>query len=234
MGLNFPGIISPFLLQQFGGIQDLAPGLTAGGQYSLSGIPSTNINMNPTTPMPFIQQFAATSPASPLDLGAQQEQPNQPMQMATGGSTTQKAYNPYDVSSGISGSLTPGLTRARLEYILTGLPQSKAEGGHIEGHNPQFFSEGGLGSMDNTFVQGDGDGTSDQVPAMLANGEFVIPADVVSGLGNGSNDAGAEVLHEFLKVIREHKHSANSDKLPPKSKGALAYLTNAKRKVKVA
>jgi hypothetical protein len=228
------GIISPFLIQEYGGIQNLAPGLTTGGQYSLSGIPSTNTNMNPTTPNSPLQQFAPTSPASPLMLGAPQQQPQGPMQMSTGGSTSQKAYNPYDVSSGISGSLTPGLTKSKLDYLLTGLPQNKAEGGHIEGHNPQFFSEGGLGSMDNTFVEGDGDGTSDQVPAMLANGEFVIPADVVSGLGNGSNDAGAEVLHEFLKVIREHKHSANSDKLPPKSKGALAYLTNAKRKVKVA
>jgi hypothetical protein len=88
--------------------------------------------------------------------------------------------------------------------------------------------------MENTFVKGEGDGTSDQVPAMLANGEFVIPADIVSGLGNGSNDAGAQVLQEFLKVIREHKHSAKANKLPPKSKGPLAYLTNAKRKVKVA
>ena len=225
--------ISPFLIQQYGGIQDLSPGLTAGGNYSLSGIPNTTENMNSMIPNSPLQQFAATSPASPLEIGGPQ-QPDQPMQMATGGSTSQQGYNPYDISSGISGSLTPGLTKARLDYLLTGLPQNKAEGGSIEGHNPQFFSEGGLGSMDNTFVQGEGDGTSDQVPAMLANGEFVIPADVVSGLGNGSNDAGAEVLHEFLKAIREHKHSANSDKLPPKSKGALAYLTNAKRKVKVA
>jgi hypothetical protein len=224
-------IISPFLLQQYGGIQDLAPGLTDGGKYSLSGIPSTDINMNPMMPNNPLQQFASTSPPSPLELGAQQ-QPDEPIEMATGGSTN--AYNPYDVSSGISGSLTPGLTKARLDYLLTGLPQSHAEGGMIEGHNPQFFSEGGLGSMENTFVEGEGDGTSDQVPAMLANGEFVIPADIVSGLGNGSNNAGAEVLQEFLKVIREHKHSAEANKLPPKSKGPLAYLTNAKRKVKVA
>jgi hypothetical protein len=228
------GVISPFLLQQYGGIEDLSPGLTGGGDYSLSGIPSTDTNMNPMTPNFPLQQFASTSPPSPLELGAQQ-QPNEPIQMASGGmASEQKAYNPYDVSSGISGSLTPGLTKARLDYLLTGLPQNKAEGGSIEGHNPQFFSEGGLGSMENTFVEGEGDGTSDQVPAMLANGEFVIPADVVSGLGNGSNDAGAEVLQEFLKAIREHKHSAKADKLPPESKGPLAYLTNAKRKVKVA
>jgi hypothetical protein len=108
---------------------------------------------------------------------------------------------------------------------------SRAEGGSIPGHDPQFYSEGGLSSMDNRFVQGEGDGTSDGVPAMLANGEFVIPADVVSSLGNGSNEAGAGVLDQFLKSIRDHKHSKGSKGLPPDSKGPLAYLTDAKRKV---
>ena len=100
-----------------------------------------------------------------------------------------------------------------------------------EGHNPQFFSEGGLGSLHNRFVQGAGDGTSDSIPAMLANGEFVIPADVVSSLGNGSNDSGAHVLDAFLKTVREHKQKHDAKHLPPDSKGALAYLLQAKQKV---
>ena len=110
-------------------------------------------------------------------------------------------------------------------------PQEYAQGGDVEGHNPQFFSEGGLGTLDNTYVKGDGDGTSDSVPAMLANGEFVIPADVVSKLGNGSNDAGADVLGEFLATIRSHAQNHDPKELPPESKGALAYLLDAKRKV---
>jgi hypothetical protein len=81
-------------------------------------------------------------------------------------------------------------------------------------------------------VQGAGDGTSDDVPAMLANGEFVIPADVVSALGNGSNESGAHVLDEFMQVIRSHKQKHDPKKLPPNSKGPLAYLKEAKRKVK--
>lgn len=67
---------------------------------------------------------------------------------------------------------------------------------------------------------------------MLANGEFVIPADVVSSLGNGSNDSGAKVLDEFLRVIRDHKRKADAKHLPPDSKGPLSYLTDAKRKVR--
>ena len=106
-----------------------------------------------------------------------------------------------------------------------------AEGGQIE-HNPQFFSEGGLGSLDNRYVKGEGDGTSDSVPAMLASGEFVIPADVVSGLGNGDNDSGAEVLDKFMKAIRKHKRAADPSQLPEDSKGPLAYLQEAMTKVR--
>ena len=99
-----------------------------------------------------------------------------------------------------------------------------------EGHNPKFFSEGGLSSMENRYVTGDGDGTSDSIPAMLANGEFVIPADIVSGLGNGSNDAGAEILNAFMETIREHKQKHDAKNLPPNSLGPLAYLKQAKQK----
>jgi hypothetical protein len=67
---------------------------------------------------------------------------------------------------------------------------------------------------------------------MLANGEFVIPADVVSKLGNGSNDAGANVLDEFLSTIREHAQKHNPKELPPDSKGPLAYLAEANKKAR--
>ena len=134
--------------------------------------------------------------------------------------------------------LKPGIVRGHGNYTMPGYPFGQlwrigmAEGGEVEGHNPEFFSEGGLNSLENRYVKGDGDGTSDSIPAMLANGEFVIPADVVSGLGNGSNDSGAKVLDEFLKTIREHKQKSGTDKLPPDSKGPLGYLLEANKKVK--
>jgi len=39
-------------------------------------------------------------------------------------------------------------------------------------------------------------------PARLADGEFVVPADVVSGLGNGSTDAGAKHLYSMMDKVR--------------------------------
>ena len=58
---------------------------------------------------------------------------------------------------------------------------------------------------------GVGDGMSDDIPAIidqeqpaaLSEGEFVVPADVVSHLGNGSSNAGARMLYDMMATIRE-------------------------------
>jgi len=60
------------------------------------------------------------------------------------------------------------------------------------------------------MLKGPGDGMSDSIPATiagkqparLANDEFVVSADVVSGLGNGSSDAGAKQLYKMMDRVR--------------------------------
>jgi len=78
-------------------------------------------------------------------------------------------------------------------------------------------------------VVGKGTGQSDDIPALLSDGEYVIDADTVAALGDGSNKAGAKLLDEFRELIREHKRSASADKIPPKAKSPLAYLKEAKK-----
>jgi hypothetical protein len=112
------------------------------------------------------------------------------------------------------------------EQVVPAYAQGGLTGMHPMGE-PQFFSQGGLGNM---HVQGDGDGTSDSVPAMVAKDEFVLPADVVSSLGNGSSEAGASVLDQFVEIIRQHKQSNQPSELPPQSKGPLEYLSSAMKK----
>lgn len=69
------------------------------------------------------------------------------------------------------------------------------------------------------YIDGPGDGTSDDVPARLAKNEFVIPADVVSSLGNGSSDAGADKLYDMMHKVRTQRAPAMAKgKLPPKAK----------------
>lgn len=73
----------------------------------------------------------------------------------------------------------------------------------------QNFAAGGLSNVPR-FLSGGGDGMSDSIPASindrqparLADGEFVIPADVVSHLGNGSSKAGAKQLYAMMDRIR--------------------------------
>ena len=67
----------------------------------------------------------------------------------------------------------------------------------------KFAAKGG-------YLNGDGDGMSDSIPATidgkqparLADGEFVVPADVVSHIGNGSSKAGSKRLYKMLDKVR--------------------------------
>jgi hypothetical protein len=105
-----------------------------------------------------------------------------------------------------------------------GLMQGYAVGGYAVG--------GGLGSLGTysdggRLLKGPGDGVSDSIPATigrknqparLADGEFVIPARIVSELGNGSTDAGAKKLYAMMdrvqrargKTTGKNKVAANS------------------------
>jgi hypothetical protein len=78
--------------------------------------------------------------------------------------------------------------------------------GFAHGGMPEYKAGGKL-------LEGPGDGMSDDIPAVirgkgvqraaLADGEFVVPADVVSHLGNGSTKAGAKKLYDMMARIRE-------------------------------
>ena len=141
------------------------------------------------------------------------------------GNNTNPALDLYNIPTNPATMVAPQTqTQAQPQTFAMG---GYAQGGEYQEHNPSFFSEGG---MENRYVQGDGDGTSDDVAAMLADGEFVIPADVVSRLGNGSSNAGAHVLDQFLEVVRADKNDHDPHELPPDSKGPLAYLAMAQKK----
>ena len=63
------------------------------------------------------------------------------------------------------------------------------------------------------YLNGETDGMADEVranidgvqEARLSDGEYVIPADVVSHLGNGNSEAGAKVLDRFLSKVRKER-----------------------------
>jgi hypothetical protein len=58
----------------------------------------------------------------------------------------------------------------------------------------------------NSFaVNGPGSGRSDDIPAMLSDGEYVMDAETVALLGDGSPQEGADRLDKFRKNVRQHK-----------------------------
>jgi hypothetical protein len=123
----------------------------------------------------------------------------------------------------------------QLAALLQSRGMHLAEGGRADHEHPEYdgtpvFRTGGLEGLGGKYVEGKGDGTSDDITAMLANGEYVFSADVVSALGNGSNKAGAKELDHMVQAIRSRARSAPPDKLPPDAKAPLEYLKSSKGK----
>lgn len=133
----------------------------------------------------------------------------------------QPAYVPY------SGSSAPVMGRQNFQSsYTTGAPQSRTPdpksgdvdlneweatlpgGGSDSG--PDAFAQGGQAKSPR-YLQGITDGMADKLatsidgeqPAALSHGEFVIPADVVSHLGNGNSEAGANELYRMMDRVRK-------------------------------
>lgn len=100
-------------------------------------------------------------------------------------------------------------------------------GGALSGGMPTL-AHGGMFSQQGQVQMGTGTkGQADKVPAMLSEDEFVMPADVVSSLGDGSSNAGGGVLKQFVANVRAHKGKIGSDGMPPKAKSPEQYLRRA-------
>jgi hypothetical protein len=128
-----------------------------------------------------------------------------PNAIDTGGSLSKFKYDPNNYS--------PDVVR----------PPSPVYQANYSGMAGAGYAEGGIASLASgeisdlgsysdggRLLKGPGDGMSDDIPAKigdkqearLADGEFVVPADVVSHLGNGSTDAGAKHLYKMMDKVR--------------------------------
>ena len=104
--------------------------------------------------------------------------------------------------------------------------QSYAMGGDVMGYSLGGYSDGGR------LLRGPGDGVSDDIPATiagkqparLADGEFVIPARIVSEIGNGSTDAGAKRLYAMMDRIQDGRKKTIGKKNIAKDTKAKKHL----------
>lgn len=110
------------------------------------------------------------------------------------------------------------------------LPMYAKEGGKIS------YNDGGIANLtpeNGKMLSGMGDGVSDEIPATiegeqkaaLSDGEFIVPARIVSELGNGSSDAGAQKLYAMIDRIQEaRKQTIGDDKEYAADTDAERYL----------
>lgn len=145
-----------------------------------------------------------------------------------------------------------GIPQLQAARNMTLAPPTKAQGyrpgqgGINYGGDVNYTTkaaQGGLmgmahGGRTGEYLQGDTDGMADELrtsidgkqPAALSHGEFVVPADVVSHLGNGNSDAGAKKLYSMMDKIRQARTGTkkqgkeiNPDKFMPG--GSVGYAS---------
>ena len=212
-----------------GKMQHFADGGSTSGSFGdaqdkpFSGVPS-----------PFMGQRGAFNIGSQgdfgnkADVGYQGVDPNETYR--TGSKPGEYNYYPYHANGPYQGMF----------FAQGGMPNEEGEEGEESPHEYAAELQRALQSVtDQTqdsggrYLKGPGDGMSDEIPsvidghtpAALSDGEFVISADVVSGLGNGSSDAGAKILHKLMDRVRkartgttEQAPKVNAEKLLPKIK----------------
>ena len=152
--------------------------------------------------------------------------------MATGGTVNtnsstissggiQDLYGTNDQTTGTQDLSKDGYGIGRLENLASQGSNAKAADSFYAMGGPIAFAKGGHQG----YLDGAGDGMSDSIPATiegkqparLADGEFVIPADVVSHIGNGSSKAGSKQLYAMLDRIRKARtgHTKQGKEIKP-------------------
>ena len=189
------------------------------------------------------QQAAQT--AAPTGIAAIQQNTSAPTYAATGGASAgAKNYSLADLQSAMRIEAGNGVTPEQMiKAASAGYGVNEADVRSV-GQSLGFagYAQGGLmglakGGMPNAprYLQGNTDGMADKIPARidgqqeaaLAHGEFVVPADVVSHLGNGNSDAGADVLYKMMDKIRKARtgNKKQGKQIDPNkfTPGGLAY-----------
>lgn len=216
--------------------------------YTFAANPQTPANMVGTTYKPgqdtserqwFQPQFIAQTPYKAaegglLDLG----------RMAAGGGPVEQMSNQaaigantmYPMANMTTSAFSTPYQSPRATNIIA--PSGGATVNSSTGElNPQGtrLAAGGIASLGGysdggNLLRGPGDGVSDSIPATigdkqparLADGEFVVPARIVSELGNGSTDAGARQLYKMMDRVQSARGKTTG-------RGKVAKNTNASK-----
>ena len=179
--------------------------------------------LNQTAPQTYYTFGTPVDPLQNLRNPApyQQQQPQMPPQAAQNAQQAPQGMQPM----GMMPQMPP---MAPMPQMSQGMPPAGMKSGGLPAWSNVPVTNGRLNFRQGAAVHGAGDGQSDDIPAMLADGEYVIDAETVAQIGNGSTKAGAQALDKFRENIRMHKRSAPVNKIPPKTKALTSYLKGAR------
>lgn len=215
-----PGLMGAMTPTTMSGLPSYAQATQSAYGQPLTRIPANAPGTFPTPPaQPYQAQYANYAVT-----------PYQPAMMASGGIAGYANRGQVQQSSAQQTSIEDYLANAKAsssgrqtlmadarsgipnaQYALSQMQQQQTLQ-DLSGEPTINYAAGGLGGYSDggRMLKGPGDGMSDSIPATigrkqparLADGEFVVPADVVSHLGNGSTDAGAKRLYSMMDRIR--------------------------------
>ncbi len=185
---------------------DTGPGMTFTGS-SAAPTPSAPASTPAFTPPPMGASSPSSAPRAPSAPSA-----SRPPVIGrdVGLDPGRYGYRGVGEVGGMPSPVGPGITKSRFEEMIR-----------------KGYKQGGYLNTGGTI----GDGMSDDIqatinnnqPAALSDGEFVVPADVVSHLGNGSSDAGAKRLYDMMDKVRKARtgttkqgREINPEKMMPK------------------
>lgn len=185
---------------------DTGPGMTFTGS-SAAPTPSAPASTPAFTPPPMGASGPSSAPRAPSAPSA-----SRPPVIGrdVGLDPSRYGYRGVGEVGGMPTPVGPGITKSRFEEMIR-----------------KGYKQGGYLNTGGTI----GDGMSDDIqatinnnqPAALSDGEFVVPADVVSHLGNGSSDAGAKRLYDMMDKVRKARtgttkqgREINPEKMMPK------------------
>ena len=172
----------------------------------------------PTTPttdsvIDFVDEFSDESPMGPVNPF-----PSYEAQLRSGEKTPNQLATDLGIEEEdlITRLINAGNTDVNevLEYYSTLYPELYGNTTVADVNKylyPDQYAQGG--DINQYYLGGSTDGMADDIPAMIGNsqpaalsdGEFVIPADVVSHLGNGNSDAGAQNLYSMMDRVRKDR-----------------------------
>ena len=146
--------------------------------------------------------------------------------MMQGGAMPQRPMSPQNAQGGPQGA-PQGMQQGRPQ--MPQRPRDPKTAYYQYGNAPvQAKAAGGLSQVHSMKIGGGADGRSDDVNAVLSDGEYVMDAETVAMLGNGSSKAGAQQLDQMRSNLRKQKGQALSrGQISPDAKSPLSYLRGA-------